>query len=394
MPIPLLALAISAFAIGTTEFIIMGLLPEVARDLAVSLPSAGLLVTGYALGVAVGAPLLAVLTSRMPRKAALELLMAIFIVGNVLCAIASGYAMLMVARVVTSFAHGSFFGIGAVVAASLVPADKRASAIALMFTGLTLSNVLGVPFGTFVGQLLGWRASFWIVAALGVLSLGGVALLVPNRHDSGPVGLGHEVRVLKDPQVWLALLMTVLGFGGVFVVFTYIAPILETVTGYSPRAVALILVLFGAGLTVGNMLGGKLADRALMPSLIAILVALMAVMAVMAAFAKTSHLPVAAAVTVFVWGIAAFATVPPLQARVVEKAASAPHLASTLNIGAFNVGNAAGAWLGGVALAHGFALDALPWVAVAVTFAALVVTWLAMRLDARGPARGAAPAAH
>ncbi|MDN7490059.1 MFS transporter [Burkholderia sp. AU45274] len=391
MPIPLLALAISAFAIGTTEFIIMGLLPEVARDLAVSLPSAGLLVTGYALGVAAGAPLLAVLTSRMPRKAALQWLMAIFIIGNVLCATASGYAMLMVARVVTSFAHGSFFGIGAVVAASLVPADKRASAIALMFTGLTLSNVLGVPFGTFVGQLLGWRASFWIVAALGVLSLGGVAALVPNRHDSGPVGLGQEVRVLKEPQVWLALLMTVLGFGGVFVVFTYIAPILQSVSGYSPRAVALILVLFGAGLTIGNTLGGKLADRALMPSLIAILVALMAVMVV---FARTSHHPVAAAVTVFVWGIAAFATVPPLQAHVVEKAASAPHLASTLNIGAFNVGNALGAWLGGLALEHGLALDALPWVAVAVTFAALVVTWFAMRLGARGPSRGTAPAAQ
>ncbi|KVO99164.1 arabinose transporter permease [Burkholderia ubonensis] len=391
MPVPLLALAISAFAIGTTEFIIMGLLPEVAHDLAVSLPSAGLLVTGYALGVAAGAPLLAVLTSRMPRKTALQLLMAIFIAGNVLCATASGYAMLMVARVVTSFAHGSFFGIGAVVAASLVPADKRASAIALMFTGLTLSNVLGVPFGTLVGQLLGWRASFWIVAALGVASLAGIAALVPNRHDGGPIGLGSEVRVLKEPQVWLALLMTVLGFGGVFVVFTYIAPILESVSGFSPRAVALILVLFGAGLTIGNTLGGKLADRALMPSLMAILVALMAVMAV---FAKTSHLPVAAALTVFVWGIAAFATVPPLQARVVEKAASAPHLASTLNIGAFNVGNAGGAWLGGLALGHGFALDALPWVAAAVTFAALVVTWLAARLDARGPVRGAAAAAR
>ncbi|WDD95236.1 MFS transporter [Burkholderia sp. FERM BP-3421] len=390
MPIPLLALAISAFAIGTTEFIIMGLLPDVARDLSVTLPSAGLLVSGYALGVAVGAPLLAVLTSRMPRKAALQLLMAIFIVGNVLCAIASDYAMLMVARVVTSFAHGSFFGIGAVVASSLVPADKRASAIALMFTGLTLSNVLGVPFGTFIGQLLGWRASFWIVAGLGVAALAGVAALVPNRHDAGPVGLGREVRVLRDPQVWLALLMTVLGFGGVFVVFTYIAPILEDVSGFSPRAVSLILVLFGAGLTIGNTLGGKLADRALMPALMAILVALMAVMAV---FAKTSHLPVASAITVFVWGIAAFATVPPLQARVVEKAAHAPHLASTLNIGAFNVGNAGGAWLGGLALTHGFALDALPWVAVLVTGAALAVTFGASRLDARGAAGAGAASA-
>ena len=380
MPIPLLALALSAFAIGTTEFVIMGLLPDVARDLAVSIPSAGLLVSGYALGVAAGAPLLAVLTSKLPRKAALQALMIVFIVGNMLCAVAGDYRMLMIARVVTSFAHGSFFGIGAVVAASLVAREKQASAIALMFTGLTLANVLGVPFGTFVGQSFGWRLTFWIVAALGVLSLVSIAALVPNRHDAGPVGLAREVRVLKEPQVWLALAMTVLGFGGVFVVFTYIAPILEQIGGFSPRAVTMVLVLFGAGLTVGNVVGGKLADRALMPSLMGILVLLALVMGV---FAKTSHLAVPAAVTVFVWGIAAFATVPPLQMRVVEKASHAPHLASTLNIGAFNIGNALGAWLGGLALTHGVGLDALPWVAAAVTVAALVVTMLAAYLDTR-----------
>ncbi|SAK49499.1 major facilitator transporter [Caballeronia arationis] len=386
MPIPLLALAISAFAIGTTEFVIMGLLPNVARDLAVSIPSAGLLVTGYALGVAVGAPLLAVLTSRMPRKLALQLLMAVFIVGNVLCAVAPNYGLLMVARVVTSFAHGSFFGIGAVVAASLVPAEKRASAIALMFTGLTLANVLGVPFGTFIGQEFGWRATFWIVAALGVLSALGVTALVPNRHDAGPSGLGHEVRVLKEPQVWLALAMTVLGFGGVFVVFTYIAPILEQVGGFSPRGVTLVLVLFGVGLTIGNTIGGKLADRSLMPSLMGILIALAIVMAV---FATTSHSQTGTIVTIFVWGIAAFATVPPLQTRVVEKAKAAPNLASTLNIGAFNVGNAGGAWLGGMVLERGHALDSLPWVAAAVAILALAVTWYAARLDARPVVNGA-----
>jgi DHA1 family inner membrane transport protein len=381
MPIPLLALAISAFAIGTTEFVIMGLLPEVARDLAVSIPSAGLLVSGYALGVAVGAPLLAVVTSKMPRKLALQLLMGVFIVGNTLCAIASSYSVLMIARVVTSFAHGSFFGIGAVVAASLVPSEKRASAIALMFTGLTLANVLGVPFGTFVGQEFGWRAAFWIVSAFGVVSLAGVTVLVPDnepRHGSEPAGLGHEVRVLKDPQVWTALAMTVLGFGGVFVVFTYIAPILEQVSGFSPRGVTLILVLFGVGLTVGNMVGGKLADRALMPSLMGILAALAVVMAL---FARTSHSQWAAAITVFVWGIAAFATVPPLQMRVVEKAAKAPNLASTLNIGAFNVGNAGGAWLGGLVIGHGHSLDTLPWVAAAVSVVALLLTWFASRMD-------------
>ena len=384
MPVPLLALAISAFAIGTTEFVIMGLLPEVARDLAVSIPSAGLLVSGYALGVAVGAPLLAVVTSKMPRKLALQLLMGVFIVGNVLCALASDYPVLMIARVVTSFAHGSFFGIGAVVAASLVPQEKRASAIALMFTGLTLANVLGVPFGTFIGQQFGWRTAFWVVAALGVVSLAGIAALVPNRHDTGPAGLAHEVRVLKDPQVWMALAMTIVGFGGVFVVFTYIAPILEQVSGFSPRGVTLILVLFGVGLTIGNTVGGKLADRALMPSLMGILLALAVVMAI---FTRTSHSQVAAAVTIFVWGIAAFATVPPLQMRVVEKATAAPTLASTLNIGAFNLGNAGGAWLGGMAIGHGLGLDALPWVAAAVSIAALLLTWLAARLDAPAPGR-------
>jgi DHA1 family inner membrane transport protein len=388
MPIPLLALAISAFAIGTTEFLIMGLLPDVARDLNVTIPAAGLLVTGYALGVAAGAPLLAALTSRMPRKLALQLLMGVFIVGNVLCALAPNYSMLMVARVVASFAHGSFFGIGAVVAASLVPQEKRASAIALMFTGLTLATVLGVPFGTAIGQQFGWRVAFWIVSGFGVISLIGVTALVPNHHDSGPVGLGHEVRVLRDPQVWLALGMTVVGFGGVFVVFTYIAPILEQVSGFSPRGVTLMLVLFGVGLTLGNMLGGKLADRALMPSLMGILVVLALVMAI---FTKTSHASVPAAITVFVWGIAAFATVPPLQMRVVAKAAAAPNLASTLNIGAFNVGNAMGAWMGGLAITHGVALDSLPWVAAVVSLAALVLTWAAARLDARGtPVRSGA----
>jgi DHA1 family inner membrane transport protein len=385
MPITLLALAISAFAIGTTEFVIMGMLPDIAHDLAVSIPSAGLLVSGYALGVTVGAPLLAVLTSKLPRKLALQLLMLLFVIGNVLCAVAPDYATLMMARVITSFAHGSFFGIGAVVAASLVVPEKRASAIALMFTGLTLANVLGVPFGTFIGQEFSWRATFWIVAALGLISLAGIAALLPNRHDHAPSGLAREIRVLKEPAAWLALMMTVLGFGGVFVVFTYIAPILEQVSGFSPHAVTLILVLFGVGLTIGNTVGGKLADRALIPSLMGILAVLAIVMAV---FAYTSHHQIAALITVFIWGIAAFATVPPLQTRVVEKARHAPNLASTLNIGAFNLGNAGGAWLGGLALERGYGLDHLPWVAAAVALAALVVTAYAAWLD-RSEATGA-----
>ncbi|MCA8256583.1 MFS transporter [Burkholderia sp. AU31624] len=384
MPLPILALALSAFAIGTTEFVIMGILPDVAQSLSVSIPSAGLLVSGYALGVAVGAPLLAVLTSRMPRKWALLLLMGIFIVGNVLCAVAPGYTSLMIARVVTSFAHGSFFGIGSVVAASLVPQDKRASAVALMFTGLALANVLGVPLGTFIGQMLGWRAAFWSVAGAGVLAALALVALVPNTLEAPPASLAHEVGVLKHPQVWLALLMTVLGFGGMFVVFTYITPVLEQASGFAPSGVTKILVLFGIGLAIGNALGGKLADRGVMRALTGVFVVLVAIMVV---FSRTMHHPVASVLTIFVWGVAAFATVPGLQMRVLSKAASAPNLASTLNIGAFNVGNAMGAWLGGMALSHGQALDTLPLVAAAMTLMAIAVTAFASRLDRRETAQ-------
>ncbi|OXI79506.1 MFS transporter [Burkholderia sp. AU31652] len=384
MPLPILALALSAFAIGTTEFVIMGILPDVAQSLSVSIPSAGLLVSGYALGVAVGAPLLAVLTSRMPRKWALLLLMGIFIVGNVLCAVAPGYTSLMIARVVTSFAHGSFFGIGSVVAASLVSQDKRASAVALMFTGLALANVLGVPLGTFIGQMLGWRAAFWSVAGAGVLAALALVTLVPNTREAQPASLAHEVGVLKHPQVWLALLMTVLGFGGMFVVFTYITPVLEQASGFAPSGVTKILVLFGIGLAIGNALGGKLADRGVMRALTGVFVVLVAIMVV---FSRTMHHPVASVLTIFVWGVAAFATVPGLQMRVLSKAASAPNLASTLNIGAFNVGNAMGAWLGGMALSHGQALDTLPLVAAALTLMAIAVTAFASRLDRRETAQ-------
>ena len=294
----------------------------------------------------------------------------------------------MFARVVTSFAHGSFFGIGAVVAASLVPAEKRASAIALMFTGLTLANVLGVPFGTFIGQEFGWRATFWIVAALGVLSALGVTALVPNRHDAGPCNLGRELRVLKEPQVWLALAMTVLGFGGVFVVFTYIAPILEQVGGFSPHGVTLVLVLFGVGLTIGNTIGGKLADRALMPSLMGILVALAIIMAVFA-----THQPqpdrrlsrsslghrrfrdrAAAANACGREGETRAESCLDAQYRRVQRRQCG-----------WRVARRRGA-------DHGYALDSLPWVAAAVAILAFAVTWYASRLDARPTVTSAKPA--
>jgi DHA1 family inner membrane transport protein len=380
VPVPLIALATSAFAIGTTEFVIMGLLPDVARDLNVSIPGAGLLITAYALGVAIGAPILAALTAKLPRKNALLWLMGIFILGNLLCAVSPSYGVLMVARVVTSFAHGSFFGIGAVVAAGLVAPERRASAIALMFTGLTLANVLGVPFGTALGQWLSWRATFWAVTGLGVIAAIAIARLVPATGGGEALDMKREMRVLGEPQVLIALAMTVLGFGGVFVVFTYIAPLLTQVTGFSPAAVSPILLLVGIGLTLGNTLGGKLADKRLIPALLVILAA-MSVTQILVGLVNTHK--VAMVVVTFIWGIAAFATVPGLQMRVVEKAKEAPNLASTLNIGAFNLGNAIGAWLGGVVIESRFGLTAVPYAGAAMAAAGLLLTAYSGWLDVR-----------
>jgi DHA1 family inner membrane transport protein len=378
--LPLLALAVAAFAIGTTEFVIMGLLPEVAADLRVSIPSAGMLVSGYALGVAVGAPLLAALTAKLERKRALLLLLGLFILGNLLCAIAPNYEVLMVARVVAAFCHGSFFGIGAIVAAHLVPANQRARAIALMFAGLTLANVLGVPFGTFLGQWAGWRATFWAVTGLGVIASLAVARFVPALPDFKAPDMRRELRVLREPQALIALGMTVLGFGGVFTVFTYIAPILQEQSHISPHWTGGVLVLFGLGTTIGNILGGRLADWKLMPSLMGILVALALLLVV---FAWTMHSTVAAIVTVFVWGIASFATVAPLQSRVVHVAGDAPNLASTLNIAAFNLGNAGGAWLGGAVLAAGYTMSVVSLAGAAVTVAGLLATMASVALERR-----------
>jgi len=373
----LFALAVAAFAIGTTEFVIMGLLPEVAGDLHVSIPSAGLLVSGYALGVAGGAPLLAVLTARMERRHALLLLLGLFIAGNALCAVAPNYAVLMAARVLAAFCHGSFFGIGAVVAAHLVPPSRRAQAIALMFAGLTLANVLGVPFGTFLGQWAGWRSTFAAVTGLGVLAAVAVWRFVPPLPDLAAPDLRRELGVLRQPQVLLALAMTVLGFGGVFTVFTYIAPILQQQAHVSVGATGWVLVLFGIGTTLGNLLGGRLADWRLMPALIGILAALGLVLL---GFAWTMQHVLAAVITVFVWGVAAFATVPPLQMRVVQQAGAAPNLASTLNIAAFNLGNALGAFLGGAVITAGLGLPAVSvagalvaWLGLAVTVISLVL---------------------
>lgn len=381
MPLPILALAIASFCIGTTEFVIMGLLPEVAADLGVSIPSAGLLVTGYALGVVIGAPIIAIATASLPRKSVLIGLAMLFVVGNLFCAIAPTYWTLMVARVVTAFGHGAFFGIGSVVAANLVPRHKRASAIALMFAGLTLANILGVPAGTALGEVYGWRATFYAVVAIGIAAVVAIVLLVPaTKEEQKGGGFISEIKVLGKLQVWLAMLISALASAGLFAVFTYIKPILTDVSGISTSAVTWVLLLFGAGMTVGNIIGGKLADWKLMPTVIGTLVALMFIHAI---FAEVSGNAVAAIVVVFIWGVLTFIIVPPLQMRVVETAEEAPNLAATLNQGAFNVGNASGAWIGGAALTWGVSYQNLPFVGSALAVIAVLVAVGSWILDRR-----------
>ncbi|RWQ38814.1 MAG: MFS transporter [Mesorhizobium sp.] len=379
MPLPILALAIASFCIGTTEFVIMGLLPEVAADLGVSIPSAGLLVTGYALGVVFGAPVIAVATAHMPRKPVLIGLAMLFVVGNLLCAIAPNYWLLMAARVFTAFGHGAFFGIGSVVAASLVPRNKRASAIALMFAGLTLSNILGVPGGTALGEAYGWRATFLAVVGIGLISVAAIAWLVPAgiTQPSGG-GLLGEVRVLGKLQVWLAMLISALASASLFAVFTYIKPYLTDVSGLSTATVTWVLLLFGGGMTIGNIIGGRLADWKLMPTVIGTLLMLALLLV---GFAEFGAIAAVAIFIVFLWGLLVFVIVPPLQIRVVEAASEAPNLAATLNQGAFNIGNAAGAWVGGVALSLGVSYANLPLVGASLALMAVAVAVMSQTLD-------------
>lgn len=380
MPIALLALTAGAFGIGTTEFVIMGLLLQVAADLHVSLATAGLLISGYALGVAIGAPLLTIATRAMPRKTVLLVLMAIFTLGNIACALAPDYATLMAARVVTSLAHGTFFGVGSVVATSLVSADRKASAIAIMFTGLTIANILGVPFGTWLGQQFGWRATFWAVTIVGIVALAIVAAFVP-KDEAAPEESDWraDLKAMAQRPVLLGLLTTVFGFAGVFAVFTYIAPILTKVTGLGETSVSPILLMFGGGLIIGNLLGGKLADKYLVPTVIGSMLVLAVVLGLMT-FAI--HDGITATAFVFLLGTAGFATVPPLQMWVLERASGAGQsLASSLNIAAFNLGNALGAWAGGATIDYGPGLTAIPLVAMLMPIGALAIVFWSLRLD-------------
>ncbi|EPM71281.1 major facilitator family transporter [Pseudomonas syringae pv. theae ICMP 3923] len=376
MPLSLLILALSAFAIGTTEFVIMGLLPDVAADLGVSIPGAGWLVTGYALGVAVGAPFMAMATAKLPRKAALVTLMGIFIIGNLLCALASDYNVLMFARVVTALCHGAFFGIGSVVAAGLVPANRRASAVALMFTGLTLANVLGVPLGTALGQYAGWRSTFWAVTVIGVIALIGLIRYLPTNRNEEKLDMRAELAALKGAGIWLSLTMTALFSASMFTLFTYIAPLLGEVTGVSPQGVTWTLLLIGLGLTAGNVIGGKMADRRVSTTLITVFVS-MAVISTALSWTSAALIPTE--ITLFLWAVAAFAAVPALQINVVTFGKAAPNLLSTLNIGAFNVGNALGAWVGGSVIAHGLGLTSVPLAAAVLAVLALLITLITFR---------------
>ncbi|MGG1519146.1 MFS transporter [Paenibacillus oryzisoli] len=375
-PISLLSLTVGAFAIGMTEFVIMGILPGVADSLHVSISQAGQLITGYALGVAFGAPILAMLTHRLPQKRLLIVLMLIFVLGNGLAAAAPNYSIVMLARLITALAHGTFFGVGSVIAASLVRPDKRASAIAIMMSGLAIANIIGVPLGTFIGHNLGWRASFVSVMIMGVISLVGILIFIPNIQQKTNTSLMQQVRELVKPKLLLVFLIGALGCSSLFAVFTYIAPILIQITGFSESAVTWILILFGCGVTLGNIIGGKLADWKLLPSLVVNFAALALILCV---FAFTDHAKVPAIITIFVWGVAAFGILPGLQIRIMNLAKKAPELAATSTHSALNLGNAGGAFLGGWAITH-LGLASLPWIGAGVTgLGFLLLLWSVLR---------------
>lgn len=389
MPLALFALTISAFAIGTTEFVIVGLIPTIAADLQVSLPSAGLLVSLYALGVAIGAPVLTALTGRMPRKTLLIGLMVLFTLGNLLAWKAPGYTSLMTARVLTGLAHGVFFSIGSTLATSLVPKEKAASAIAIMFTGLTVALVTGVPLGTFIGQHFGWHETFLAVSLLGIVALIGSLIFVPNglKHTP-PASIARQLTILKQPRLLMVYAKTALGYGGNFVAFTFLAPILQQVSDFSAGAVTWVMLIYGVSVAAGNLWGGRLADR--MGPIKALQIIFLLLAAVLAVFSFTAHSPILALITVLFWGAVAFGNVPGLQVYVVQQAERyAPHavdVASGLNIAAFNLGIAGGAWVGGMVVEN-YGLMVTPWIGAIVVLLAFGMTRWSGALDKRACAQ-------
>ncbi len=389
MPLALLALAVGAFGIGTTEFVMMGLLPEVANDLDISIPTAGHLVSAYALGVVIGAPLLAAVTARMPRRTVLIGLMALFVAGNALSAFAPTYDWLVAARFLSGLPHGAFFGVGAVVATGMVAPERKARSVSLMFLGLTMANVAGVPVATLMGQHLGWRATFLGVSTIGLAAMAALALLIPRgeAHAAAPpAGLRGELAALRSLPVWLALGTTVAGFGALFAAYSYITPMLTDAAGYADASVTLLLALFGVGATVGNLLGGRLADHSMRRTLFGGLLSLAAVLALFPLLMTTAW---SAALAVTLLGMAAFVTGSPLNLMVMEKASSAPSLASSANQAAFNLANAGGAWVGGLALAAGFGVTSPALVGSALAVLGLGVASVAYAVDRRRAPLGA-----
>ena len=373
---PLLALAIGAFGIGTTEFSPMGLLPVIARGVDVSIPAAGMLISAYAVGVMIGAPIMTLLLSHRARRSALIFLMAIFTLGNVLSAIAPDYTTLMLSRILTSLNHGAFFGLGSVVAASVVPREKQASAVATMFMGLTIANIGGVPAATWLGETIGWRMSFLATAALGLIAMVSLWLSLPKGGAGARPDVRKELSVLVRPQVLSALLTTVLGAGAMFTLYTYIAPVLHHVTNASPAFVTGMLVLIGVGFSLGNYLGGRLADRSVNGTLKGFLLLLIVIMAAIPWLAQSQP---GAALSMVVWGAATFAVVPPLQMRVMRVASEAPGLSSSVNIGAFNLGNALGAAAGGAVISAGLGYSVVPVMGAVIAAAGLLLVLISSR---------------
>ncbi|KOX23847.1 MFS transporter [Nocardiopsis sp. NRRL B-16309] len=384
MPLALFALALGAFAIGTTEFVIMGLLPEVARDLDVPISTAGYLISAYAGGVVVGAPLLTALSTRLPRKTVLLLFMGVFLVGNLATVVADSYGAVFAARVLAGLPHGAFLGVGALVAAYMAGPDRRATAVARMFLGLTIANIVGVPAGTLLGQFMGWRAAFLAVVAISALAIAAIAVFVPRLPAPPGGGLRGEMAALGDRQVLLGLLTAVFGFAGVFAVYSYISPMMTELAGMSPAGVPLVLALFGTGMTLGSLVVGPLADRALRPTIFGALASLAVVLVV---FSFTVHNPWTAAATVVVLGAVGFGVATPLQVLVMNKADRAPTMASASNHSAFNLANAGGAWLGGVGIGLGLGLTSPALIGAVLAVAGLGIAVTAALLDR--PAAGA-----
>ncbi|CAI0940296.1 Inner membrane transport protein ydhP [Serratia quinivorans] len=383
MPLALLALTISAFAIGTTEFVIVGLIPTIAEQLGVTVPSAGLLVTIYAIGVAIGAPVLTALTGRVPRKLLLISLMVLFTLGNLLAWQSPGYGTLVVARLLTGLAHGVFFSIGSTIATGLVAKEKAASAIAIMFGGLTVALVTGVPLGTFIGQHFGWRETFLAVSLIGVIATVASAILVPNNiKNQASASIKEQFKVLTHPRLLLIYAITALGYGGVFTTFTFLAPMMQELAGFSAPAVSWILLAYGIAVAIGNIWGGKLADRHGAVRALSFIFAALAVLLLV--FQFTASHSIAALLTVIVMGVFAFGNVPGLQVYVVQKAEqytpNAVDVASGLNIAAFNVGIALGSVIGGQTVAT-LGLAQTPWIGALIVLVALLLVSLSGRLD-------------